>query len=196
MTDWKEILKKIKADPRYIEGITYGVPRPGHDEGSVANHLKELEETLFNLAPLVSMEEYLKLLVLIHVHDSFKLAGKRITGRQVSLRDPNSHASLGRAFLSEFTDDESLLAIVQFHDEGHALWKSWQRRGRFNTERLQEALDLLPDKDLYLLFTVIDGYTVSKLKNRSPLWFLDQVAHQTGVSDYRAYKALELLGAK
>ncbi len=38
----KDLLQKILADARYVEGITYGKPRVGHEEGSVANHLADI----------------------------------------------------------------------------------------------------------------------------------------------------------
>jgi len=192
-----EIIGQILDDSRYLEGITYGLPRKGHEEGTVKNHIFELRQSLEKLSGMLSEEEYLKLLILIHVHDSFKLAGKRLSdNHQVSLRDPRSHASLARAFLAEFTNDESMLAVAQWHDEGHALWKQVEAKGKFSVVRLDEALRYIPDVELYLLFTVIDGYTKSKLKDRTPKWFLDVVRdHCVPPQPYRAYKALELLEA-
>jgi hypothetical protein len=208
--NWEEILKTIQADPRYVEGLTYGVPRQGHDEGSVANHLVELEEnlnTIYNghstertttwefecFKPLITDEEMWKLKTLIHVHDSFKLEGKRRTNfHKVSLRDPQSHASLARAFLSEFTDDESVLAIAQFHDEGHALWQQWREKGAYREERMRDCLQHIPDVTLYLIFTIIDGYTTSKIKDRSPRWFVEEVAKFAEVP--RAFEVLTWMG--
>jgi hypothetical protein len=193
----EHILARVMADSRYVEGITYGLPRKGHDEGSVANHIIELEGTFLKLcfAGLLTEEEKGKLLVLIHVHDTFKLAGKKLSGgKQVSLRDPRSHASLARAFLAEFTNDESVLAILQFHDEGHALWKQQEEKGRYSVLRLDDALRQIPDLELFLLFTVIDGWTASKLKDRTPKWFLDVVAdHVKPATPFRAYAALAVL---
>lgn len=195
----EDALAKILRDTRYMEGITYGLPRKGHDEGSVANHINELEGTLLKLSVgrggLLTEEEALKLLVLIHVHDTFKMEGKsQSDNHQVSLRDPRSHPMLARKFLAEFTDDESLLAIVQWHDEGHALWKQVETKGKFSVIRLDEALHHIPDLELFLIFTVIDGYTASKLKDRSPKWFLDVVTdHCHPEKPYRAYEALALL---
>jgi hypothetical protein len=192
-------LAKIMRDPRYIEGIMYGKPRTGHDEGTVANHIVELEGNLLRIgvghSSVLDEEEALKLLILIHVHDTFKMTGKRLTdNHQVSLRDPRSHASLAKNFLAEFVHDDSMLAIAQFHDEGHALWKQWLAKGHYNETRLREALAQIPDIELFLLFTVIDGYTKSKLKDRSPKWFLDVVYnHTVPPKPYRAYEALRIL---
>ena len=190
-----EMLGQILDDARYLEGLSYGLPRKGHDEGSVANHILELRQTLDNLHGMLTEEEYLKLLIAVHVHDTFKMAGKRLSeGHMVSLRDPRSHPMMARKFLAEFTDDEPLLALVQWHDEGHALWKQVQANGKFNTLRLDQMLRNIPDLELFLIFTVVDGYTSSKLKDRSPRWFLDAVSDYTHPAEpYRAYRALDLL---
>jgi hypothetical protein len=198
MMKFQDIFDRLRKDPRYVEGITYGKPRKGHDEGTVDRHITELCANLLKIQPMLTEEEYWKLLIVIHVHDTFKLAGKRMTGgKQVSLRDPRCHPLQARAFLAEFTDDPALLAIVQWHDEGHALWKQTQTSGAFSKPRLLEMLQqVTPDVELFLLFTVIDGYTVSKLKDRSPKWFLDTVtAFSHPLKPFRAYEALKLLEA-
>ena len=69
-----------------------------------------------------------KLRILIHTHDTFKADAKR----GVAIWHPQSHASLARAFLGEFCDDEDLLAMVQLHDEPYALFLQTQRTGRVN----------------------------------------------------------------
>lgn len=188
----QEMLAKILVDPRYKEGLTYGQPRPGHEEGTVAKHIEELERTLDKLDDLVTSEEYWKLKVLIHVHDALKLEGKRRTGHQVSLNHPDSHASLACAFLKEFTEDEDLLNIVLYHDEGHALLQKYEKTGRMDSRRLIQRVLTIKDIDLYLIFTIIDGYTESKLKDRSPRWFVDQV--NSWRPSTRAYEVLEKLG--
>lgn len=207
---WKDILEVIKNDARYKAGILYGQPRKGHDEGSVENHIKELEQNLSCVETYVSQnesvlrpkyfsrEEYWKLLVLIHAHDTFKGAGKKLTNHEhVSLLDPRSHASLAKAFLAEFTDDASMLAILQFHDEGHALRQRWDAKGLLNVERLNRSLDQVPDLPLFLIFTVIDGFTVSKMKDRDPRWFLrvvrDSYVKVRSDDVVRAYNVLGIL---
>lgn len=195
VSEWKAILEVIKNDPRYKEGILYGQPRKGHDEGSVGNHIKELEANLRRIGALVTDEEHWKLLVLIHVHDTFKGAGKKLTGNEhVSLLDPRSHASLAKDFLAEFTDDNSMLTILQFHDEGHALRQRWEKKRLLDVRRLCRSMDQIPDLELFLIFTVIDGYTVSKLKDRDPRWFLDVVRlHYAKRPHFRAYDVQEAL---
>ena len=75
-----------------------------------------VESTGRNLAVLpkcLSDEQLAKLRILVHTHDTFKPKAKR----GVAIRQPESHASLARAFLVEFCDDAGLLTMVQLHDE-------------------------------------------------------------------------------
>lgn len=190
----QDVLEKIKEDPRYVEGLAYGKPRQGHEEGSVENHISELEKTLEMIKGFLVDDEYWKLKVLIHVHDSFKLEGKRRTNNhQVSLVDPNSHASLAAGFLREFLNDDDLIDIVQYHDEGHAIWKKMQATGRIDEKRLKERVfQKIKNMDLYLIFTVVDGFTESKMKDRSPRWFVDLVNRY--LETPRVYRVLDFLG--
>jgi hypothetical protein len=44
----QEILERVLADPRYRKNIEYGEPRPGHPEGKIRFHIRELEDNLEN----------------------------------------------------------------------------------------------------------------------------------------------------
>src|SRR6266851_4454685 len=170
----KKILEKIKSDPRYIRGVLHGLPRPGHSEGSVVNHLIDLDANLEKLKPLISEEEYWKLAVLIHVHDTFKCEAKPDS----PIKDPQSHASLARLFLSEFTNDIDLLQMVQYHDEGLALYMQSMTplgpKGSYNQRRMRDNILTIKDLELFLMFTIIDGYTPSK-EHVKIRWFVDEV---------------------
>jgi hypothetical protein len=63
--------------------------------------------------------------------------------------------------------------MVQYHDEGYALWHG--RSGRAgNAQRLQNLLDTIRDWELFLLFNIIDGCTAGKDQDHVR-WFLDEV---------------------
>jgi hypothetical protein len=135
----------------------------------VRAHIEELERNLDALVPEISEEQYWKLRILIHVHDTFKAEAK--TG--VAIRDPRSHASLAREFLTEYCQDPDLLNMVQYHDEGYALWPA--RSGRaVNAQRFNNLLDTIRDWELFLLFNIIDGCTAGKDRD-CVRWFLDEV---------------------
>ncbi|MCW8133490.1 MAG: hypothetical protein KIS92_24310 [Planctomycetota bacterium] len=169
----RDILERIQADPRYLEGLDCGRQRPGHPEGTIRGHVAILEQNLAALKHRVSDEDYWKLKILIHVHDTFKHAAKQ----GVPISDPNSHASLARAFLAEFCADADLQNMVQFHDEPFALWRQYDQRGSYNQERMRTLVDTIKDWDLFLIFMIVDGSTEGK--DRSVLqWCVGEVSHR------------------
>lgn len=135
-------------------------PSRGHAEGTVANHIVQLEEnlTLLRHNGRITGEQYDRLRILIHVHDTFKAEAVKNS----PIEDPTSHASLAKAFLNEFTGDQDLLNIIQFHDVGYAVYLNYKRHGRINTERLQKSLGCIQDLNLFLFFAIIDSCTPSK----------------------------------
>ena len=170
MSDYRAIFDALSADPRYLRNLDWGEARPGHPEGTIRAHIAELEENLAKLRGKLSEEEVWKLRVLIHTHDTLKPEADSAA----SIASPQSHASLARAFLASYCDDEDLLNIVQFHDEPYALWRQVQSKGKFNQERLVSLLSTVRDWNLFLAFLIIDGCTGGK--SREPLrWFFRQV---------------------
>ena len=168
---YKKLVGKILADPRYQKNVEYGEPRPGHPEGKVKAHLAELEANLEKLKPRLQNDaSYWKLKFLIHTHDTFKA----VSLRGVAITDPLSHASLARAFAAEFTNDADLLNMIQFHDEGHALWRQREYKGVYSAERFQELLTTVKDWDLFFLFNIIDGCTEGKDREKV-IWFVTEV---------------------
>jgi hypothetical protein len=171
VTNYEHIYQSISADPRYRANLDWGEPRPGHPEGTVRAHIAELESNIEAMRGRLSEEDYWKLKILIHTHDIFK----RDAERGVSIAHPRSHASLARAFLAEFSDDNDLLATVQYHDEPFALWRHVETRGSCDSERLSALLRNIKDWNLFLAFAIIDGCTAGK--SREPLrWFFEVVA--------------------
>ena len=167
----KEIVEQILKDPRYLENIERGVPRAGHPEGSVKNHIRELEQNLEDLRSRgINEYQYWRLQFLIHVHDSFK----KEAVPDVAILDPRSHATLAREYASQFTSDIDLLNMIQFHDENYALWKQYHATGSYDGQRFEKLLGAITDWDLFLMFLIIDGNT--KGKERSKLiWFIREV---------------------
>ena len=167
----RAIVERVLADPRYRKNVEYGSPRPGHPEGKVKAHIAEVVANLDAIRPrLKSDEAYWKLLFLIHVHDTFKAE----SAGGVPVRDPRSHASLARSFAAEFTDDADLLNMIQFHDENYALWKQLNQRGTYDAQRFQLLLQTIRDWDLFLIFTIVDGATEGKDKEKLA-WFIGEV---------------------
>jgi hypothetical protein len=166
----QEVVSRVTAEPRYRKNIEYGKPRPGHPEGKVKYHIAELEANLEKLVPRISQDQYWKLQFLIHVHDTFKVDAVPDS----PIESPHSHASLARAFASEFTGDADLLAMIQFHDLNFALWKQFAARGSYDSERFSRLLSSIMDWDLFLLFLILDGSTQGKDPDKVR-WFIGEV---------------------
>ena len=167
----KDILEKMIADPRYQKNIEYGEPRSGHPEGKVKYHMAELEENLEKLASRgISEEQYWKLKLLIHVHDTFKAEAVPDS----LILSPHSHASLARKFAAEFTDDMDLLNMIQFHDVNYALWQQFTQTGSYDVQRFGNLLETIQDWDLFLMFLIIDGSTKGKDPQKTR-WFINEV---------------------
>jgi hypothetical protein len=175
MTDYIQLFETITHDPRYLANLDWGKARAGHPEGTVRAHIAEVEGNLNQLKIRVSEDEYWRLRVLVHTHDTFK--AEAVKG--VSILDPRSHASLACAFLAEFCGDVDMLAIVQYHDEPFALWRQVEFKGACNEERLAALFENIRDWDLFLAFCLIDGCTEGK--GREPLIWLFETAALHGV---------------
>ena len=180
MNNFEVICDLVAADSDYRELIAYGEPRPGHPEGSIEAHIEELEANLDRLRDRLTDEEYHKLRFLVHVHDTFK--GRAQPG--VAISHPQSHASLARQFAARFTGDPDLLAMVQYHDEGYALWRRAQAHGAIDEARFERLLGRIADWRLFLILNIVDGCTEGKDRERVG-WFLRLVNARlhTGVDE-------------
>jgi len=167
------VFEEILKTDRYKKNIQYGQPRRGHVEGTVEAHIRDLEANLNIMcknSQITEEFEYMRLKILIHVHDSFKMESKR----NAAILDPQSHASLAREFLSHYTQDEDLLNIVQYHDIGYAVFKKLKEKNKYDGDRLYKALTKIHDKNLLLKFVIIDACTPSKGREMIH-WFVEKV---------------------
>jgi hypothetical protein len=185
---YRTIFEVITLDARYQRNLDWGEARSGHPEGTVRAHIAELERNLDGLRPRLSDDDYWRLRILIHTHDSFKGEAKR----GVPIIHPSSHASLACKFLSEFCNDPDLLAMVQYHDERFALWRQFEGTGQYDQERFAALLENIHEWSLFLAFNIVDGCTEGK-EREALCWFFDQVA---GKVESRFTKADILLKAQ
>ncbi len=177
MTTYQELLNRIRNDSRYLANLDWGKPRNGHPEGTVRAHIAELETNLARLA-LEKDDDYWKLMLLIHVHDSFK----KDSAKGVPIDHPRSHASLARQFFSDYSGDGDLLSMIQLHDEPYALYRQQAQKGHFNQGRLAALRGAIKDWRLFLRFLLIDGCTDGK--SREPLlWSFQNLAEPLGLGE-------------
>jgi hypothetical protein len=86
-----------------------------------------------------------------------------------------------RRFAERFTDDERVLAAIQYHDRPYALWRKMRRRGKLDERGFQRMLRRVPDQELFLRFIELDGSTEGK--RPEPIeWFREEL-QQRGVLD-------------
>ena len=173
-------LEKIINSERYQKNLDWGEARPGHPEGTVRAHIAELESNLDAISESLSPDSIDNLRLLIHTHDTFK--GEASPG--VPIADSRSHASIAREFLAEFEGDADILNMVQYHDEPFALWRQFEAKGKYNSERWEALMEAVQDWELFATFLIIDGLTDGK--DDTPLrWFLDEVSkHKNLATDF------------
>lgn len=171
-----ELEKQITSDPRWQTGAAWGESRPGHPEGKVELHVVDVLQNIEDSA--LAPEARMKLRVVALVHDTFKNEVDFSHPRT----GPNHHATIARAFVANYTDDEDVLEITELHDEAYNSWGVGSRRDDWSKAeaRAQRLLERLGDRtDLYIAFYRADNAAGDK--RSEPLeWFERLVAkHQS-----------------
>ena len=163
---------QLASDPEMLEGLTWGEPREGHPEGSIAAHVSDLLGTLDEWDEPAELRERLRFITL--VHDSFK--GDVI--EKLPKVGRNHHADRARRFAERFTDDDAVLATIQHHDRPYALWRKMRRKGKLDERGFEKMLAEIPDLALFVRFVELDGSTEGK--NREPIYWLRDELERRG----------------
>lgn len=166
-----ELERNLVRQPELLEGLAWGEPRAGHPEGAVGTHISHLLDALDQSGETGERRELLRFMAL--VHDAFKY--------QVRDRLPrageNHHAMRARRFAERFTDDERLLASIQFHDRPYALWRKMRKRGRLDERGFRRMMRQIDDPELFMRFIELDGSTEGK--RPEPIdWFRDELTRR------------------
>jgi hypothetical protein len=137
----------------------------------VGTHVSHLLQTLDQAGETGERRARLRFMAL--VHDSFKY--------QVRERLPrvgeNHHAMRARRFAEAFTDDEAVLAAIEFHDRPYALWRKCQRRGKLDERGFRRMIKRIDDPELFLRFIELDGSTEGK--RPEPIeWLRDELVNR------------------
>ena len=173
-----ELERRIVAEPDLLEGLAWGQPRAGHPEGAVGTHVSHLLEAIERDGETGERRELLRFMAI--VHDAFKYRGRERLPRA----GENHHGTRARRFAERFTDDERVLAAIEFHDRPYAIWRKLQRRGKLDERALRRMLKRISDPDLFLRFIELDGSTEGK--RPEPIeWFREELL-QRGVIDSAA----------
>jgi len=154
------VLQRIRQDERYLSGLDWGTAaiRVGHPEGSIRNHIQQLEHNLAMVEDLLPPHHLDSLRLLIHTHDTFKSEA----GEGVPLASSRSHASIAAKFLEEYECESDIVGIARFHDTPMACWSEFAYRGIDPTNTFIDVYRSVTDSDLFATFLLIDGLTEGK----------------------------------
>ena len=166
ITPETDVERQIMSDAEWQRGVLWGAPRPGHPEGQVINHIREVLANVEQLDVTATDRTRLRLIALLHdACKAFVRKGRHATGAK-------HHGTLARRMAERFLDDGAVLDIIELHDEAYACWRHLDR-GRTHDAH-QRARELIGRVDycfdLYLLFYRCDTMTGDKDRD-SLAWF-------------------------
>jgi hypothetical protein len=159
-----ELERAVADAPELREGLAWGEPRAGHPEGAVGVHVAHLLRAIEERGASGERRSVLRFMAL--VHDSFKYRVHDWLPKTGS----NHHAARARAFAERFTDDESILAVIELHDRPYSLWRKMKRHGSLDTARFERMMARIDDPALFLDFVELDGSTEGK-RPEPTRWF-------------------------
>lgn len=164
--------KHVMAHPEVAEGLWWGKPRPGHDEGEVIKHVSFIFKNIDRLSILGGdgktaqaaverdSELWRKLRLIAIIHDSFKY---QVDPKQ-SKSGENHHAMRARRFAERaFPEwyDEPMREILELHDEAYNAWCKGSRDDKWDKAeiRAKALLDRLGDNhQLFMIFYTCDTH--------------------------------------
>ena len=150
---------RIAADLRWQEGCRWGRPRHDHPEGTVGAHIAAVLRNIDHFYGDSPLRDQLRLIALIH--DTFKFQVETDCPRS----GENHHAMRARRFAERYIADESVLDVIERHDEAFNAWQKGNRDG--NWDRARERAEAIVDRlganlTLYLAFYHCDNTTEGK----------------------------------
>ena len=178
LTD-KEILDILKLEtdferslallPEVRKGLCWGEPRYGHPEGQVVYHVPDILDNINRLLPPLSKKEREQLRLIALLHDAFKYIEDKGSPRDWS----RHHSMLARQFSEAFITDETILDILELHDEAYYCWRleallHQPQKSAARFARLMERIGYC--LQLYYIFFKCDTQTGDK--TQAPVkWF-------------------------
>jgi len=144
--------RELARDPAMLRGLAWGRPRPGHPEGSVGTHVRDLLAAITE--PAGRRRDELRFLAL--VHDALK---HQVRPDAAFSLDNDQHGVLARRFAERYIDDPRVLATLELHDEPYRIWCTHPPDGR---SALEGLLARIPDLSLFVRFVELDGSTKGK----------------------------------
>ncbi|MCP4438111.1 MAG: hypothetical protein GY810_04135 [Aureispira sp.] len=166
-----EIEELIIREKSWVQGALWGEPRPGHPEGKVIHHIKEVLGNVDLATSDYKYQEQLRQITIIH--DTFKYLEEISRPR----RDwTKHHAVYARRFAEQFIDDDAVLDVIEWHDEAFYTWRYLQMGLEQKAEkRLAKLYDRIGDNmQLFYLFFKCDTQTGDKYQ-QPVAWFEENI---------------------
>jgi hypothetical protein len=163
--------RTITADPKWVEGALWGVSRPGHPEGKVIFHIRDVLNNIEQFFGNSDDRPGLRLIALIH--DTFKYQAARSTSGSPG----KSHGYWARRFAERYINDPGILQVIELHDEAYKAFVSMSRyTDREAAEKSAEDLiaQLGDNIELFLRFYLCDSRTGDKSMSHYE-WFKELV---------------------
>lgn len=160
--------REVTEDPELLEGLAWGMPRPGHPEGTIAAHVSDLLHRIDARGETGERRRLLRLLAI--VHDAFK---GRVNYRLPRMGE-NHHAMRARRFVEGYSDEERILSVIELHDRPYGLWRRWRRTGQLSEEAFESMMGRVEDTELFLAFVELDASTEGK-RSEPVAWFREQL---------------------
>lgn len=151
--------QQIARDPDWLAGLQWGVPRPGHPEGQIIRHIREVLDNVDSYCGNSTERGRLRLIALIH--DTFKYSVDRSAPRTPI----NTHEHFARRFTERHVGDPTVLVVVELHDSAFKAHRLIQRTGdaAAGEQRARELIARLGEHlGLYLRFYWCDNNTGDK----------------------------------
>lgn len=166
-----DLERAIMGDVDWIDGLAYGIPRRGHPEGAVVKHIPEVLANVDKYA--IGAADRLDLRLVALVHDNFKYQVDRTRDRT----GENHHGWLARHFAERYIGNETILTVIEWHDEAFLSWKKAVANGKLvpgtaRAVRLIERLSALGPEAIpfYERFYRCDNETGDKTQEQRA-WF-------------------------
>lgn len=162
-----DLEKIILQDPVFIEGCMFGKVRPGHPEGLVIYHIRDIFKNIDSLH--LKNEDRSKLRLIALFHDTCKFQ----VNSELPRIGKNNHGWLARQFAEKYITDEDILQIIQYHDTAYNIWKRSSKRNEWKDgeKDLIKFISKISDNFLYSLFYSCDNSTGDK-KNEDFEWYI------------------------
>lgn len=154
--------------PECRSGFHWGKPRPGHPEGLVLLHIREVLDNIDEQE--LTLKDRHDLRIVAIAHDTFKIEQEQLSHDGITVH----HGHLAAHFLSHWDVSSRVKDIVYWHDEAYYCWKM-ARLGmeKDALNRLNRLYDRL--KDNWSFFEAFfNADTLTGDKDPAPLdWLKD-----------------------